>query len=160
MKWIGCAIIFFSIMQIGLKKVEKLRYGIALLSDVWYAVTEIGRQIGVAQTPLPLIYRDLAKNAQGKSQFFQKLYAAGDFCSAYESIKASIVAPKALEQTMERFLRLLGKTDVTTQCANCREAAEQLSQVLTSEQASFQQKRKMYLSVAACVGGMLVLFML
>lgn len=160
MKLIGCMILFFSIFHVGLKKAEKLRYSGRLLHDIWYAVQEIGRQIELTQAPLPAIYAKLEKSNQGQTGFLKKLHAVGDFAHVYTSEKESLTCACEIKQTMESFFGVLGKTTAAEQCACCRVTAEKLLYILERENAALARKSKMYMTVAACVGGMFVLFML
>ena len=160
MKWIGCLILFYAVFQVGLKKADRLKHGVDLLFDIWYAVSEIGRQISVSQMPLPEIYRELAKKEQGRTDLFERLTTTGDFERVYHEVKGELVSSRALAHTMDSFFRTLGKTETATQCANCRETSAKLLVQLEEAQAGMAQRRKMYLTVAACIGGMLVLFVL
>ena len=160
MKLIGVVVLFFAVFQIGLRKVEKLRQTNDFLHDLWFAIGEIGRQIALAQKPLPEIYKDLAKGENGKTNLFGRLCIEGDFAKVYDSLQKDLPRIDQLDNTMQKFLRVLGKTEAQEQVTLCTKTASSLRQILETEQSAFTGKRKMYLAVAACAGGMLVLFVL
>lgn len=160
MKILGAALVFFCILQIGRTRVRALTEGKHLLFDIWFAVSHIGEEIARSRAPLAHIYQSLAKSGVGKTDFFAKLAASGDFKKTYRQVSAALPQQPQIPLAMTPFLELLGTSDVAAQVALCKETAAALSTVLADEVRTYAQKKKMYLAVAVCVGGMVVLLLL
>ena len=152
-RFIGMGILFCTGVYAGYAATAYLKRQIQLSESLLSLVRSIENKIRYFNQPLPDIYRDFNDPLLTQSGFMDAL------SQGWEIALAKIDVPEQIKMALLDFSRQLGRGVSQEQEGNCQLCAATLEEHIQSMREEYPNRRKVYCSLGAC-GGLLVVILL